>query len=198
MYSFFISKNFSKNFFKKNTDLKKKIDKLQTKTNIQLFLQICLKSGNKLKTLSFLNKVVFNFYTLFTKKTNIFFKKFNNFTIFENFSKREKKFFDINFLMQLILNINEVLFTTQAVRVDKKTKQKNKTKYSAELIYIKKHKRPVFVLKQLYLNSNNYNYYTFDQRILMSFVSSFFLEKGSDIYKNKIRTYQNILKKNSK
>lgn len=101
-------------------------------------------------------------------------------------------------MIQLVLNNNDTLFGTRAVCLDKRSKQKNKSKYSVEFNYIKKNNRSIFILKQLLLNSNSYNYYTFDQRILMSFMNAFFLEKESDIYKSKIYTYKNILKKNSK
>ena len=142
----------------------------------------------------------FNFYFFFSKKFDFFQKKFPTYNIFYNFSKTEKKFFDLNFIFNLILKNNESIFCTKVVRLNKKIKQKNKTKskYSVDAQYLKNNKRNYFTLKQIHLYSNNYNFYKYNERLLMSFFNVFFLEKNSEIYKNKIMTYQNILKKNTK
>lgn len=87
IYSFFLKKNFTK-----KTKLTQKIKKNTSVQNILLFLQMCVNSGNKLKTLNVLNKVFFKFYLLFKKKTNFLQKRFSNYGIFYNFSKSEKKF----------------------------------------------------------------------------------------------------------
>lgn len=102
--------------------------------------------------------------------------------------------------MELVLKNNNILFKTKAVKLDKKTKQKNKTKskYSLDISYLNKDKRSNFLVKQLYLHSNNYNYYSYEDRLLMSFFNCFFLEKNSEIYKNKVFIYKSVLKKNSK
>ena len=202
LYSFFLKKNFFKfNFFlkySKNNNFLKNSNK--NKSYSQSFLQNSLKGGNKLKMLCFLNKMRLNFYFFFLKKIDFFQKKFPTYNIYYNFSKTEKKFFDFDFIFNLILKNNESIFYTKAVRLNKKIKQKNKTKlkYNLDVQYLRNDKRNYFTLKQIHLYSNNYNFYQYDERLLMSFFNIFFLEKNSDVYKNKIMTYQSVLKKNSK
>lgn len=202
VYSFFIKKNFSKFDFNLKNNKTLNLFRLISKNNnhIHLFLQNSISSGNKIKMLNFLNKMRFNFYYFFSKKIDFFQKKFSTYSIFYNFSKTELKFFDLDFIFNLILKNNESIFFTKAVRLNKKLKQKNKlkSKYNLDVQYLKNDKRNFFTLKQIHLYSNNYNFYSYDERLLMSFFNVFFLEKNSDIYKNKIMTYQNILKKNSK
>lgn len=201
LYSFYVKKNFFKKIniikLKKKNILK---NPFINKNYSQLFLQNSLKGGNKLKILCFLNKMRLNFYFFFLKKLEFFQKKFPTYNIYYNFSKTEKKFFDFDFILNLILKNNESIFFTKAVKLNKKIKQKNKTKlkYNLEIQYLKNDKRSYFTLKQIHLCSNNYNFYKYDERLLMSFFNVFFFEKNSDIYKNKIMTYQNVLKKNSK
>lgn len=193
LYSFFIKKNF-------NPFLKNDSNNFKKKSFINSFLQNSFRFGNKLKFLSFFNKMRLNFYMLFFKKYEFFQKKFPTYNIFYNFSKTESKFFDFNFLLNLIIKNNESIFQSKAIRINKKIKQKNKTKlkYSVDIQYITSNKRPLFILKQIHMYSNYYNFYNYDERLLMSFFNIFFLEKNSDIYKNKIFIYKNLLKKNSK
>ena len=141
-----------------------------------------------------------NFYYFFSKKFEFFQKKYPTYSIFYNFSKTDLKFFDFDFLLNLILKNNDSIFFTKAITISKKIKQKNKikNKYNLDVQYLKPEKRIFFTLKQIHLYSNNYNFYKYSERLLMSFFNVFFLEKNSDIYKNKIMTYRNILKKNSK
>lgn len=201
IYSFFIKKNFYKiSFVTRNVSVGKRFLNFSKKTNFQLFLQNCINGGNKLKMLVFLNTMRSNFYFFFSKKFDFFQKKFPTYNLFFNFSKTEKKFFDLDFIFNLILKNNESIFYTKAVKLNKKLKQKlkQKSKYNLDIQYLKSEKRDFFTLKQIHLYSNNFNFYPYDERLLMSFFNSFFLEKNSEIYKNKIMTYQNILKKNSK
>jgi hypothetical protein len=154
----------------------------------------------KLKMLKFINIVRFNFYLFFKKKSDFFQKKFPTYSIFYNFSKTEKRFFDFNFLLELMYKNNETIFSTKAVKLNKKLKQKSKTKlkYNVDIQYLRSDKRFFFVMKQIHLLANNFNFYNYDERLLVSFFNAFFLEKNSDIYKNKLMTYRSILKKNSK
>jgi len=202
IYSFFIKKNFLKLNLKKNKSNNFNFLRniFKNKKHSHLFLQNSINGGNKLKMLNYLNKMHSNFYYFFSRKLDFFQKKFPTYNLFFNFSKTDKKFFDLDFIFNLILRNNESIFYTKAVKLNKKLKQKNKvkTKYNLEVQYLKNDKRDFFTLKQIHLYSNNFNYYTYSERLLMSFFNVFFLEKNSDIYKNKIMTYQNILKKNSK
>lgn len=197
VYSFFLKRNFNKINFKKT--INKNLNNM-VKKNSQLFLQNSIRGGNKLKFLSYLNFMRNNFYFFFLKKFEFFQKKFPTYNIFYNFSKTDLKFFDFDFLLNLILKNNDSIFFTKAITISKKIKQKNKTKskYNLDVQYLKSEKRIFFTLKQIHLYSNNYNFYKYSERLLMSFFNVFFLEKSSDIYKNKIMTYKNILKKNSK
>jgi len=198
IYSFFVKKNFTKLNITKSNNTKKL--NFFFKKNSQIFLQNSIRGGNKLKFLSYLNSMRNNFYFFFSKKFEFVQKKFPTYNIFYNFSKTDLKFFDFDFLLNLILKNNESIFFTKAVVISKKIKQKNKTKnkYNLDVQYLKSEKRVFFTLKQLHLYSNNYNFYKYYERLLMSFFNVFFLDKNSDIYKNKIMTYKNILKKNSK
>lgn len=191
LYSIFVKKN----FLKRN----KKIKKINIK-NIKLFLQICMRSGNKIKVLNFLNKMRSAFYYYFLDKSSFLEKKFTYYDIFYNFALSEKKFFDVNFLIDLIFFKNRIMFTTNPIKLNKKSKKKNKTKskYKTEIQYLNSEKRLSFLLKQIYLYSSKYNYYNHSERILMSFLNVFFLDKSSDIYNDKILTYSNIIKKNLK
>lgn len=192
LYSFFLKKNFS------NTSVNRKNKQNNNHTNT--FITATLKRGLKLKSLKFVNEVRLRFYFFFKKKLDFFQKKFPTYGIFYNFSQTEKRFFNINFVLDLILKNNDTIFSSKAIKLNKKIKQKNKTKakYALDLHYIKSDKRINFTLKQLHLYSNNYNFYKYGERLLASLFNVFFLEKGSDIYKNKLATYRNILKKNSK
>ncbi len=194
LYSFFLKKIY---FSLCSNEHKKK--NLLFKNNVHTFLKNSLKFGNKLKTLKSLNFMRFQFFLLFSKKHDFFQKKFPTYSIFYSFSKTEKRFFDLDFLISLVCKNNESVFQTKAVRLNKKTKQKNKTKsrYSLDFQYLKPSKRRIFVVKQIHLFSNYYNFYTYGERLLMSFLNVFFLDKNSDIYKNKASVYKNILKKNS-
>ncbi len=198
LYSFFLKKN----FYKFSKGIKKNIKQnVESKNNLTgEFLQNSFKSGKKIKFLKFFNVMRLGFYWFFSKKVDFFQKKFPTYNIFFNFSKTEKKFFNLDFLLEVLLKDNVSIFYSKVVRLNKKIKQKNKTKlkYSLDLQYLKPLKRQSFFFKQIHLHSNNYNFYDYNQRLLMSFFNVFFLEKNSEIYKNKLTTYSNILKKNSK
>lgn len=200
LYSFFLKKNFLRilNF----TDLRQPVklkNFLLKSSNTSSFLQNLFKSGGKLKSLKHLNLLRNSFYYMFVKKFDFFSKKFQNYNIYYTFSETEKKFFNFDFLFNIMYIINESIFNTKIVKLNKKLKQKNntKSKYSLDFKYLSPNKRKNFLFKQIHLNSNNYNFYSYNERLFMSFCNTFFLEKNSDIYQSKINTYKNILKKNS-
>ena len=200
LYSFFLKKNFLRignfNNLRKPVLLK---NFLLKQSNTHTFLQNSISSGNKLMSLNNLNYVRCSFYYIFLKKFDFFLKKFPNYIIYFTFSETEKKFFNLDFLFNIIYNINESVFNTKVVKLSKKLKQKTgtKSKYSLEFKYLHPSKRKNFLFKQLNLNSNNFNFYTHRERLFMSFCNTFFLEKNSDIYMSKLNAYKNILKKNS-
>jgi hypothetical protein len=114
--------------------------------------------------------------------------------MFYNFSKSNDFFFDLNFILNNIINLNESIFNLKVVKLNKQLIKKLKRKFDFEIKYVKKNKRSNNVLKFIYLNSNSYNYYNFHERLLASFLSIFFQQKSSKIYKKKIYTYSTFLK----
>jgi len=200
LYSFFLKKNFLKVSNFNNLRSPVKLNSFILKNyNTLNFLQNIFKAGNKLKSLKHLNLLRNSFYFMFTKKFDFFLKKFPSYNIYYTFSETEKKFFNLDFLFSMVFNINESIFNTKIIKLNKKLKQKTKTKskYSLDFKYLSPNKRKNFLYKQIHLNSNNYNFYNYSERLFMSFCNTFFLEKTSDIYQSKVNTYKNILKKNS-
>jgi hypothetical protein len=88
-YKVFIKNNFNKikKEYKPNQTLKSEF----LKSSIKM-VNMCMKHGNKLKFLRFLNQTCFLFYFFFKTNKNIFIKRFENFDLFENFSKTHLHF----------------------------------------------------------------------------------------------------------
>jgi hypothetical protein len=164
---------------------------------VDMFLRNSCYSGKKLKILNSCNIVSLLFFSNFIKKSNFLNNKFSNYNIFYNFSKSNEFFFDFNYILENIVNLNESIFITRVNKTDKKLKKKAKSKFNLELKYLNKFKRQNNVVKLLNLYSNNFNYYNFPERLLTSVVTTLFEQKNSDLYKKKIYTYNMVLKKKS-
>jgi hypothetical protein len=156
-------------------------------------------AGNKLKANVFLNAVLRNFYFFFSRKSELFSKKYPSYDIFYTFAKGEKKFFNFNFVLNMVFLNNNSMFYSKVIRLDKRRKYQKQTKdrYSVEYTYLDPRRRKSYLLKQINLYSNNFNFYKHKDRLFISFCNTFFLEKDSEIYKSKIKIYNYILKKNS-
>lgn len=159
-----------------------------------IFLKNTSYSGGKLKMLSGLNNVSKLFFFNFFKKSKFLELKFPSYNIFFNFSKSNEFFFDLNYIFKNIITLNESIFSTKIVKLDKRLKKKSKSKFDFELKYLHKNKRYSHTIKLLNLYSNNFNYYKFDERILSTLFATLFEQKNSDLYKKKIYTYNNVLK----
>ena len=164
----------------------------------QIFLNNSIRGGGKIKILNYLNKINSLFFFNFIRKSKFMSSKFNMYNILLNFSKSNEFFFDLNFILNNIIQINESIFVTKMVKLDKKLKKKSKSKFDIELKYLHKNKRTNNVLKSLNLYCNNFNYYHYYERLLASVVTTIFEQKNSYLYKKKIHTYSNVLKKKFK
>jgi hypothetical protein len=184
-------------FFKKNKTffLKKETSTNDNKNNIDKFMNVILSNGNKLKFTKSLNNVVNVFYFSFFYKNLFLQNKFDNYTLFYNFSKENDFFFNFNFILNNLVSLNESIFNIKVIKVGKKSKKKVKKKYDFEVKYLKKQKRAGIVFKSIHLNSNSFNYYKYDERLLASIFTTFFFQKSSKIYKKKLLAYSSILKK---
>jgi hypothetical protein len=124
-------------------------------------------------------------------------KKFNTYNIFYNFSKSNEFFFNFDFILATIFKLNESIFTVKINKNSKKLKKITKNKFNLSVKYLRKNKRVSSVFKQLFLYSNTFNYYRFDERLLASILTTLLEQANSDIYKKKLYTYNQILKKQS-
>lgn len=195
-YKIFINYNFIKT---KRTNSNKKQDLMKdiNTTNINKFVNMMLKSGGKLKFFNYLNTVTNIFYYSFIYKSSFLQNKFDNYTLFFNFSRENSFFFNFNFILNNILVLNESIFNIKVVKLDKRNKKRLKKKYDFEVKYLKKQKRKGFVFKALHLYSNSFNYYKYHERLLASLLTTFFFQKNSKIYKKKLFAYSSVLKKKS-
>lgn len=169
----------------------------KNRSNVDRFLNGITSRGHKLKFLKYLNYIANIFFYSFIYKSLSLSQKFENYMIFYNFSKSNEFFFDFNFILNNIINLNESIFNLKVVKLNKKIKKKLKKNFDFELKYLKKHKRSITVLKSVHLYSNTFNYYRYYERLLSSVLITFFHQKNSRIYKKKIYTYNSILKKKS-
>lgn len=167
------------------------------KTFVDMFLKNSCYNGKKLKMLNYCNLVNWRFFSNFLKKSNFLNTKFPNYNIFYNFSKSNEFFFDFNYILENIISVNESMFITKVSKTDKRSKKKAKSKFNLELKYLNKIKRQSYVIKLLSLYSNNFNYYCYHERLLTSIITTLFDQRNSDLYKKKIYTYNNVLKKKS-
>lgn len=184
-------------FFKKTKSFTTKSNFLKDSTNFDRFLNMIISHGDKLKFLKSVNKAVNIFYFSFIHKSNFLQNKFDNYSLFYNFSKENDFFFNFDFILSNIVNLNESIFTIKVLKLNKKNKKRLKKKYDFEVKYLKKHKRAGNVFKSLHLFSNSFNYYKYSERILASLFTTFFFQKSSKIYKKKLLAYSSILKKKS-
>lgn len=178
----FVRRNFSKNNY----------------LFVDLFLKNSSFSGKRLKMLNYCNLVSSSFFFNFLKKSKFLSNKFSNYNIFYNFSKSNEFFFDFNYILENVVSVNESIFTTKVIKVDKKVKKKDKSKFNLELKYLNRFKRQSSVIKSLNLYSNNFNYYRFNERLLTGLVTTLFEQRNSDLYKKKLYTYNMVLKKKSR
>jgi hypothetical protein len=160
-------------------------------------LNVIFLNGDKLKFFKSLNKVANTFYFSFIHKSLFLQNKFDNYTLFYNFSKENNFFFDFNFILNNLISLNESIFNIKVLKLNKKNKKRLKKKYDFEVKYLKKHKRAGNVFKALHLFSNSFNYYNYNERLLASIFTTFFFQKSSKIYKKKLLAYSSILKKKS-
>lgn len=177
--------------------IKRNFIRNKKKTFIDMFLKNSCYDGNKLKILNCCNLVNWRFFSNFFKKSNFLNIKFPNYNIFYNFSKSNEFFFDFNYILENIINVNESMFITKISKTDKKLKKKAKSKFNLELKYLNKIKRQGYIIKLLNLYSNNFNYYCYHERLLTSIITTLFDQRNSDLYKKKIYTYNSVLKKKS-
>lgn len=192
-YKVFINSNFSKNllfFFKPRLYILNK-----NKNNLDKFLNGVFLNGDKIKFFNYLNKVVNIFYFSFIHKSSFLQNKFDNYTLFYNFSKENDFFYNFDFILNNLVSLNESIFSIKVLKLNKKTKKKLKKKYDFEVKYLKKEKRANNVFKSIHLHSNSFNYYKYNERLLASIFTTFFFQKSSKIYKKKLLAYSSIFKK---
>jgi hypothetical protein len=201
LYNTFVFNNF---FKKKRLFLHKvsnnnsvRFKKYTKKLITNKLIQVLINGGNKLKVLKCVNSIHNSFYFLNNNPEKEFVSKYQSFDFFKNFSNTNFKFFNFNFILSVILELNQTIFDLKVVKLNKKDKKKKKQKYNLEVKYLSKNKRFTSVLRNLNLNSNSYNYYKYSERLLASIFDSFFLQKSSALYKKKIYIYNSILKKRS-
>jgi hypothetical protein len=169
----------------------------KNKSNLDKLLNVILSNGDKLKFLKSLNSMVNIFYFSFIHKSVFLQNKFDTYTLFYNFSKENDFFFNFDFILNNIVNLNESIFNIKVLKLNKRNKKRLKKKYDFEIKYLKKEKRAGNVFKSLHLFSNSFNYYKYNERILASVFTTFFFQKSSKIYKKKLLAYSSILKKKS-
>jgi hypothetical protein len=203
MYNEFVFKNFlkKKKFFHHKYINMDKISLRKTKNNktsfLKNFIQVLVNGGNKLQVLKHVNKINNSFYFLYENPEKEFIKKYTSFNFFKNFSNLNSNFFNFNSILAVICELNRSIFDLKVIKLNKKEKKKRKVKYNIEIKYLSKSKRFTNVLKNINLNSNSYNYYKYDERLLASIFDGFFLQKNSVFFKKKIFIYNSVLKKRS-
>lgn len=160
---------------------------------INTLLKSSLRGGNKLLMLKHFNFFHNGFYFLFNEWNEFLSKKFNTYDVYYEISDQNPRFFNINLLLKSILDLNESMFNVRVVKFTKKQKRhfKIKKKFFSSVVYLPKYKRNRSVLKCIHTFSNQYNYYNYFERLLMSFCESFFFQKNSFLYKRKVYMYKN-------
>lgn len=197
---FFLYFNFIKNKF---TFFEKKIPKkfmdysgsyLKNKSNfIKMMLETSLVGGNKLSMLKHYNFFHNNFYYFFNRKIDFLSQKFSTYDVYYDISLQNINFFNINLLLKNVLLLNDSMFNLRIVRFTKSQRKylKTKKKFFSEVVYLPKHKRQKTLLKIIHRHAHQYNNYSYHERLLMSFLNSFFLQKNSFLYSRKIFIYKN-------
>lgn len=196
-YKIFINNN----FFKKKKSFYLNKNKFiifnQNRNNLDKLINVSFSSGKKLKFLNYMNNLNNAFYYSFIYKSSFFQSRFENYMLFYNFSKENDFFFNLNFILSNIVNLNESIFNIKVVKLNKKLKKRFKKKFDFEVKYLRKHKRSLSVFKSLHLYSNSFNYYRYHERLLASLLLTFLNQKDSKIYKRKLVSYSLVLKKKS-
>ena len=160
-----VSKNLKKNSLKRDSN----------NTYVQQLTNLFLKRGVK--------TIIFKNLNLMLENVNIFINdlKFNtnykNNNYFYNLIYFKQK--DLNFIIFNFLNDFESIFDLKTKKNDKNSK---KGKYLHEIVYIPKKRRFKYVLKYLYLHTNNYKNNKFWERIFWALISSI---SSKDCFLNK-------------
>lgn len=196
-YKIFIDSNFfkKKKYFYINKN--KFIIFNHNRSNLDKLINVSLSDGKKLKFLNYMNNLNNAFYYSFIRKSLFFQNRFENYMLFYNFSKENDFFFNLNFILSNIANLNESIFNIKVVKLNKKLKKRFKKKFDFEVKYLQKHKRSLSVFKSLHLYANSFNYYKYYERLLASLLLTFLNQKESKIYKRKLVSYSLVLKKKS-
>jgi hypothetical protein len=199
-YKIFINNNFlkkKKSFYFINPNKDKSIIFNQNRNNLDKLINVSFSDGKKLKFLNYINYLNNAFYYSFIYKSSFFQSRFENYMLFYNFSKENDFFFDLDFILNNIVNLNESIFNIKVIKLNKKLKKRFKKKFDFEVRYLRKHKRSLNVFKSLHLYSNSFNYYKYYERLLASLLLTFLNQKESKIYKRKLVSYSLVLKKKS-
>ena len=196
-YKVFINNNFLKKKKSFSLNKNKPIILNNNRSNVDKLINVSFSCGKKLKFLNYLNNLNNTFYYSFIYKSLFFQNRFENYMLFYNFSKENDFFFNLNFILNNIVNLNESIFNIKVVKLNKKLKKRFKKKFDFEVKYLRKHKRSLNVFKSLHLYSNSFNYYKYYERLLASLLLTFLNQKDSKIYKRKLVSYSLVLKRKS-
>ena len=197
-YRYYMYVTFLRLFIKtKKNSFQKKITTIKHTSLIHIFLRKIIFCGNKLRSLIVINNLVNNFYYFYVQPSPTFLEKYPTYPAFVNFLKINRQFLHIDFVLEMISSLNEAMFDFTVVRLNKRTKKKRKAKYDYELNYISPNKRYANFIKNLVSLSNDYNFYTFSDRVVSAFFDTFYFQKNSELFRRKLYVYKLILKKKS-
>lgn len=161
----------------------------------EIFINLLIKNGLKLKSIKTFNYILENFYSLFNKNFQEYNSTFPNYKIFLNISKMHKIYWNSHFFYQLLEQQFYSIFQLKIVnsKISIKTKKKT-TKYTTKISYLNKFKRINWIFKNLITSSIWFENKYFNIRLFYSFLTILLNPTDNFLYKHKINLYKQVLK----
>lgn len=165
------------------------------KTLNEIFTNLLIRNGLKLKSITTFNYILENFYLLFSKNFQEYNNTFPNYKIFFNISKMHKIYWNSYFFYQLLEQQFYSIFQLKIVnsKISVKTKKKI-SKYTTKISYLKKFKRVNWIFKNLITSSIWFENKYFNVRLFYSFLTILLNPTDNFLYKHKINLYKQVLK----
>lgn len=206
LYNFYSNFYFEKFFIKNRKVLNnvklgviKNIKKTSIKRdkNVEMlkqYINLIQKNGKKLNFLKSFNKSIENLFFVLTFNFDEFkhYKYYNDFVYLHN---NNHYFSNINNFFENSLNSLESIFEIKTIKNNKKLKLLNK--YTHEIVYIPRKKRPKYVLRALALYKENFKNYNLWERLFWSILlnilnknNSFLLKRRDYIYNKSIKFFK--------
>ena len=176
-------------------DKKNSLNRDKNNTISQLYLNVTLKNGLRLRYLKYFNEMVENFYSIFNENTS----EFNNYTDYNMYYymiNKNKEYSSFEFILKELMPNFNCLFDIRTKKNPKKLKLEKK--YSHSIVYVPRERRIKKSLKAMSFYTENYKNYYMWERIFWLFLSvilnsgkSFLIKRRQYIYKKSLKFFFN-------